>query len=438
MNDNRDQEILATATILYVEDNGEIREQLSSFLKRRVHRLLAAADGKEGLELFLQHRPEVVITDIRMPGQDGLTMARTIRENEPETPIIITTAHNDEEYFLRAIELDIDHYVLKPTDPYRLLRMLVKSLRAIRQKQEVEAANRYVRFLLDTHPNLLMVTTGDEIEYLNHPFLDHLGLTSLEELKNRQTTIRFLLPTEEERVIATSADPGWVEALLARIGTDPIVHLQWPGMSAGTESKPFAVTCNPFPAQDKYVFSFADVRQLARKMTQLEEMAFTDELTGIATRTRLRETMAKEIRRGQRYQMPISVIMFDIDHFKRVNDTYGHQTGDDVLKEIAQLVAGNIREMDLFARWGGEEFLLLSPGVTLDQAAVLAEKLRHLIHGHEFPGPGQVTCSFGVAQLQPEEEQRSLVKRVDLALYRAKEAGRNRVVVDKNEKRDIV
>jgi diguanylate cyclase (GGDEF)-like protein len=121
--------------------------------------------------------------------------------------------------------------------------------------------------------------------------------------------------------------------------------------------------------------------------------------------------------------------MFDIDHFKEINDGYGHAVGDEVLVELSGLVRRNIRSADLFARWGGEEFMVLLPHTDLGGAASMAEKLRESVETHSFPGVARVTCSFGVAGFTEIDDATVILKRVDDALYEAKETGRNRVVV---------
>jgi len=159
----------------------------------------------------------------------------------------------------------------------------------------------------------------------------------------------------------------------------------------------------------------------------LESQASTDPLTGISNRLKFDETLDAEIMRSQRYGMPLSLIMFDVDRFKVINDTYGHHTGDDVLREAADLVENNIRGYDLFARWGGEEFMIMVGNSDREHAVFLAEKLRGLIESHRFPGIGNITCSFGVTELIAGESVDRFMQRVDGALYRAKAQGRNRV-----------
>lgn len=161
----------------------------------------------------------------------------------------------------------------------------------------------------------------------------------------------------------------------------------------------------------------------------LRSKAHTDALTGLFNRLRFDHAMVEEIARAERYRTPLSMIIFDIDHFKRVNDTHGHQAGDQVLVRLARLAAGSVRNLDVLARWGGEEFVLLTPGCDIGAAEQAAEKLRQKIASTPFETVGQVTSSFGVAQFAPGDSAQSLVARADEALYQAKGAGRNRVVI---------
>jgi diguanylate cyclase (GGDEF)-like protein/PAS domain S-box-containing protein len=160
---------------------------------------------------------------------------------------------------------------------------------------------------------------------------------------------------------------------------------------------------------------------------RLQQLATTDTLTGIFNRRCFDETLEREVSRSARLSSPLSLILFDVDHFKRINDTFGHQAGDQVLAQLAGAVAGAIRTSDLFARWGGEEFAVLLPGSPLDAARLLAEKLRMILETQPFPNVGQVTCSFGVGEYAPGDDADGLMKKVDRCLYQAKASGRNRV-----------
>ncbi|WP_297447107.1 GGDEF domain-containing protein [Desulfurobacterium sp.] len=161
----------------------------------------------------------------------------------------------------------------------------------------------------------------------------------------------------------------------------------------------------------------------------LQRLATKDMLTGAYNRWKFLEDFESEFERARRYNYPISLIMFDIDHFKKVNDTYGHDAGDRVLKKIAKIVKDNIRKLDTLVRWGGEEFIIFLPNTKKEGAAVLAEKIRQKIEKANFDEVGKVTVSFGVAQIEKNDTIDDLLKKVDKVLYKAKREGRNRVEV---------
>jgi len=168
--------------------------------------------------------------------------------------------------------------------------------------------------------------------------------------------------------------------------------------------------------------------QLKKYNTQLEILSNTDKLTGIHNRLKLDDILEQEKKLFDRDQLPLSIIMFDLDHFKHVNDNYGHKRGDEVLKSIAKIVTRGKRETDIFGRWGGEEFLLICHDTDIIGARHLAEKLREAIDAYEFPEIISLTASFGVAQFEKYDSIVKVFDKADKALYEAKEQGRNRVV----------
>jgi diguanylate cyclase (GGDEF)-like protein len=171
-----------------------------------------------------------------------------------------------------------------------------------------------------------------------------------------------------------------------------------------------------------------NARRLQASEARLRELSFTDPLTGLANRRRLEEFLTGESHRAQRYSEPFSIIMADIDHFKRVNDRFGHDVGDEVLQHFAKLLRASMREPDLVARIGGEEFVVAMPATDLEAAIASAERLRAATAVMRPPSlPDGLTASFGVAQFQPADTFQALLKHADDALYAAKNGGRNRV-----------
>jgi diguanylate cyclase (GGDEF)-like protein len=166
------------------------------------------------------------------------------------------------------------------------------------------------------------------------------------------------------------------------------------------------------------------LQELAR---DLRFQATTDPLTGLSNRLKFNQALPTEISRSMRYETPLSVVLYDVDNFKVVNDTHGHQLGDKVLVQLSRFVPSLLRNTDLLARWGGEEFVILTPGSDGEMAYQAAEKLRSAIEQVKFDEIGTVTCSFGVAQYVYGDTAETLISRADDALYRAKLNGRNRV-----------
>jgi diguanylate cyclase (GGDEF)-like protein len=175
-----------------------------------------------------------------------------------------------------------------------------------------------------------------------------------------------------------------------------------------------------------FITVYARQAQLERERAQFQRDALHDALTGLSNRRAFDEALARETAQAHRLGRPLSLVAFDLDHFKRVNDTHGHDLGDGVLIELAGLVRGLGRREDLAARWGGEEFAWLLPGVDEGAAFQVAERLRAAVATYPFPG-GPLTISLGTATLRPGEDGSGLFTRADTALYAAKRAGRNRV-----------
>lgn len=163
---------------------------------------------------------------------------------------------------------------------------------------------------------------------------------------------------------------------------------------------------------------------------ELKQLAMYDSLTGALNRVGVRDSLYKQVSMVNAGEASLSVMFMDVDHFKSINDGFGHEIGDEVLRAFVALVQDNTRDKDYLCRWGGEEFILLCHDTKIKQAYRLAEKLRQRIQSHSWPANIELTCSFGVAQMDRDEDVNQFFKRADNALYKAKSAGRNRVIPD--------
>ncbi len=172
-------------------------------------------------------------------------------------------------------------------------------------------------------------------------------------------------------------------------------------------------------------------RQLREMLTRVETLANVDPLTGLFNRRRFEAVIDKEFKRSIRYNLPLSCLMLDIDHFKKVNDAFGHAVGDGVLRETVKIIQNSIRDVDTVARWGGEEFIIMSPNTSKNNALVVADRIRKSMAGQLFQSVAdkKITISIGIADIPDPaiNTKEQLINAADLALYDAKKSGRNRV-----------
>lgn len=186
-------------------------------------------------------------------------------------------------------------------------------------------------------------------------------------------------------------------------------------------------TISPTYDKNGKKIGYTSIRQDITYQKMVEELSIKDRLTSLCNRLKLESVFEEEIKRAKRYAISFSVIMADIDHFKSINDTYGHDVGDETLVDFARVLKNNVRETDVVGRWGGEEFLILLPQTQGEDAYEIAQKLRQKVQEHPFHTIRGCTASFGVSTFVSEDTMQSITKRADNALYESKKSGRNRV-----------
>jgi len=394
-------------TILYVEDEESIRKQLERFLRYFSSKLFVAENGEVGLSMFKNHQPDIVISDIRMPKMNGIDMVKKIKELNQEQHIIFTTAHSESRYFIDAIDLQVDGYILKPINLKNLEKKILEISKHIFNIQELKSQRLLIDEIADVQDHFIVVLDKmQSLIYANQMFLAFCDVKSIGEFKKKHNSLdeMFLLHEEFEHH-----------------------HTESEVRKLKQTNQTFLLSKNEIRETQHTVISITEITNLADETQRYKDQAYHDALTQIYNRAYFDEVMLKEIARHKREHTALSCIIFDIDLFKNFNDTYGHDIGDIVLKELAVLVQKYTRGTDTFARWGGEEFVEILPNSSLQGALKVAEILREIVQKHVFVNNLSVTCSFGVAEFSEGDDASSLLKKADNALYKAKEKGRNRV-----------
>jgi diguanylate cyclase (GGDEF)-like protein/PAS domain S-box-containing protein len=298
-----------------------------------------------------------------------------------------------------------------------------------RVQRELREERDFAQLLMDKMgQGLTVVDTEGKLEYANPAYTAMLGY-SQEELIGK-SPFDFVVDEDRHRLeeALESRNAGLTSTYEAhfRRADGSILYAQVKGV--------------PRIINQQRMGSIAVVTDITERKVQedaLIELTIRDELTGLLNRRALDRTLEEEVARHRRYKQPLSVVLLDVDHFKQVNDTHGHHTGDEVLRWVAHTLLSNIRNQDRAARYGGEEFIVILPETDLYEARAAAERLRVILDstpfvgltkGHAHPKLLKVTASFGVASLIEGDTPISLVDRADKALYGAKREGRNRVV----------
>ncbi|MDH4944330.1 GGDEF domain-containing protein [Sulfurimonas sp. C5] len=280
--------------------------------------------------------------------------------------------------------------------------------------------------IINIIPNPLIVTNGKEVVLSNQNFLDFLGLDSLDDLKknNRCICNFFLEHPDYFSAKNLEEDEGWIDFLCKNPKGIKVSMLNSHG-----EGRAFEISIGRLDEyHDMYVIVFTDITSLQNEKRILEKLAYKDPLTDIYNRQIFNTMLQQAYADKQKDGAQVSLILFDIDHFKMVNDNYGHDMGDKVLIELTKIIGKNIRTSDVFARWGGEEFVILLPNTGSDAAYKKAEFLREIVENNEVEYIPKITISLGVTEIALSDKERTCFKRVDTALYKAKET-RNKAVL---------
>lgn len=301
--------------------------------------------------------------------------------------------------------------------------VLANALERRKMEQFLKDSREYVQMILNSQESILIITDGKKLTFANKSFLDFFGYEYLEQFLSEHDCICDLL-VKDIGFISKEEDKC-PEVIFS--GTNEQYKVKLFDKKNG-QNRVFLANPKKLPGKrDQSIVSFTDITDIANESKRLEYLSITDPLTKIYNRLKFDSVLDFQIAMARRYHKVFSVIMFDIDHFKEINDTLGHKVGDETLKKLVQIISRNLRASDIFARWGGEEFMALLPETELEGAVSLAEDLRKQVESADFDVAGYVTCSFGVISYNIDDNADTLIKRLDDTLYEAKKGGRNRV-----------
>ncbi|WP_173931594.1 PleD family two-component system response regulator [Chelativorans sp. Marseille-P2723] len=448
-----------TARILVVDDVSANLKLLEARLLAEYYDVVTASNGPDAIEICELSKVDVVLLDVMMPGMDGFQVCRMLKASPATThiPIIMITALSRPADRVRGLEAGADDFLTKPVNDLQLLTR-VKSLarlKALTDELRLRAAttrNIGVEQLLekrageDDIPTVLLVEEDPvHARQIRHILRDHFDLDVTHDAAS--TLVRASSHSYDTIIVsmALGQDPL---RLCSRLRAMESTHLVPIILLAGDKDEERIIRGLELAVND-YVLKPVERQELiARLRTQIRrkryndglrssvartvEMAVTDPLTGLHNRRYLDSHLESLFDRADARKRPLSVMIADIDRFKAINDTWGHDVGDSVLREFASRLRRNLRGIDLVCRYGGEEFVIVMPETDLAVAKKVAERIRTEIAGAPFPiGDGRrsvtVTASLGVSSKWEADSVEALMKRADFAVYQAKLCGRNRV-----------
>ena len=488
---------MASSRILVADDDPAILQTISWVLKEHGYDVVSAQGGAALFEQLEARLPDLVLLDVMMPDADGFQVLERIKSDDRwrDLPVLMVSSMPPEEATVKTLGLGAADYIRKPFRVRELLARIQAQLRSravlrsarealrsteeelVRAREEAESrrklvdilhevtgdlssdeiyhilARRVARALSISHCSVVLAKPGDRVGIVATAF-ENPSLRNLEIQIDRYPEIRAAL--DHGRAV-----------LIQDVRTSPLyaeIRKQWE--SEGREVTIRSVIALPFTldrlqagvfflrrTQDEPLLTQEDVEfadaviraavasiQRAQMIetakadnARLEALAHTDPLTQTLNRRALTVRLTAELERARRYDSVLTLLMLDLDHFKKVNDTHGHLVGDEVLREVALLLQNAVRSVDVVARYGGEEFVIVLPETAEEGGVVFADRIRERVEAEVFGQAEKVklklTASIGVANYPSPrvESVEDLFARADAALYRAKADGRNRV-----------
>lgn len=425
--------------LLYVEDDEGIRGQLLQFLRRRVQEVVTARNGEEGLRLFKEHRPDIVITDLVMPAMNGLEMAEAILAINPHTPIIATVALNETDYLLRAVDLGVAAYIIKPIKTESLVRELLKHTRSLGFAAAFRDSSQLLRLVLSGINEAVFIIDLEtqRLGYCNQAAENLFGYNQ-QEIVGQPANLLHVDQAQFhsffESAIRAGQATGSYECQGRMLRKNGEVfhseHLVRPLTDAWGHASSLVSIVRDISLQKKAEDT------LQKQQHQANFPPHHDRLTGLVNRLLFMDRLQHALDKAKRLDSKLAVLLLDLDGFKPFNDRYGQELGDKLLQAVAARLSAVTRENDTLGRFGGDEFTVMLENVeeVADRPIIqiVAEKLIRTL-AKPFPIDGQsvqITVSIGISLhpgplLDLNVDAETMIHYADQAMYRAKQGGGN-------------
>jgi len=416
---NAEKLYLQSLSILYVEDEDEVRDQLTTYLRRRCRKVYTAENGKKGLEAYQKYRPDIVVTDILMPVMDGLIMVEYIQEIFPQVAVIVTTAFEEPRYFHKAIELGIQQYVNKPVKLPTLEQALFKCARTLRTEEKLRLAAKVFESSKDA---IFICDNKNKIVSINHAFTKITGYEAGEVIGRNPKVLQSGRHDNDfyHLLWADLLSKGYWKGEIWNRRKDGETFPEWLSIS---------LVHDDAHEISHYIAIFSDITDIKSSEAHIEFLANYDPLTQLPNRRLFIDRLDQAIKTAAREKTQLAVLFFDLDHFKTINDSLGHNIGDKILIEVAVRLSECMREIDSVSRLSGDEFAAvitdiadISDVIKVVKKIIVAIRGAFKINDYEL----HVTISTGISVYPNDgENYEILLKNADTAMYCAKHSGRD-------------
>ncbi|HHY0835026.1 TPA: GGDEF domain-containing protein [Bacillus thuringiensis] len=406
--------------VLYIENGCKHQQTIENIHPKC---MFIANSFEEGELLFQRTKPHIIIMYVT----DYSQIKYIKNMYSLQSTFIVIWDQQITKEFTDVLALGIRNIVIAPVTPQAVLEEVNKSLYQLSLVRQVSLQQELLQTMFDFQNDLLFIVEDDEIVDCNTNFLTFFGYENLFAYREQHLVFaeHFI---RENGYYSTTHDITWLDDTLSSGRRIKMLNYE------GTVST-FLLRATPLPEDlSRFIVKCTEITELDEIYQEQERLAMIDSLTEIYNRLKFQQILEVEWEKVIRTDEKIAIILFDIDNFKTVNDTYGHDFGDLALIQLAELMKSKVEQQHVFARWGGEEFIILVTNTVEKEAFQVAESLRFFIETKQFTGISKLTASFGVALYEQGTTREELMQRADIALYEAKKNGKNQVCVYRKEK----